>query len=91
MEHIFEAAVKQTASSVKRYESVTKSKMPSRSSLAVANHFIPSHKLRWIRTLCAFIAMDLKAWLLIVMPKQKHPEDSADVFTQPVNLNSVGL
>ena len=38
---------------------------------------------------CAYIYCNgAKAWL-IGAPKQKHPEDSADEFTQPANPASV--
>ena len=39
-----------------------------------------------------FIAMLLKAWLISTPnQKEKHPEDSADAFTQPANSKSAGL
>ena len=72
-------------------ESVTR--MSSQCSLAVAFHFIQLNKLLVnVNGVCKFIAVVQNA-LPIAMPnpKQKHPKDSADVFTQPVNPNSVGL
>ena len=93
--HIFEAPVEQTVSShtlSKCYKSVTKNLfLLFIATLAVAIYFIQSVRDVSECECCLCIYRNVaKAWL-IGASKQKHPEDSADMFTQLANPASVDL